>query len=131
MTVVFGLLVFINLVFSFYLVYRVISKPFAGRFSWLLGIPRKKSVLATNLIYLFILVVISLYSLIYLDLILTGVITSVSCFIMVVISKLVIDNSPYYIYRPTRTNERLSSFLTLALFFSVFIMLIFIGSIFE
>ncbi len=130
MKIIYCSLIVINLLFSIYLVFRAISNPFAAKISRFLGISKKRSIIAANCIYIFLLAAITIGSMIYLDLLFTGVVSSAICFFIIVRSKILIDNSPYYTHRPSRSNRRLSSLLTLSLFFSVFIMLLFLGNIF-
>jgi hypothetical protein len=124
--IIYGLIIIINLILSVYLVFRVISGYYGVKISLRYGVPRKRCAKVFKCSVIVLLVTLVLIPLVFSDILLTGIISSACSFLVIVKSKILLDNSTYFRFRPSKSNDRLSSLLTPAMLFQVLFVLIFL-----
>lgn len=125
------LIILTNLTAAIYLISIVISFHHGRKVSRLFGMPRSSAVTAFKQIYSLAAVGMVVYTFFFFDLTISTLASSILCFVVIVLSKLLIDSSSYYALNPSRKIEKLGSALTVAMFFSVFILIVSIGILVE
>ena len=120
-------IILINLSAATYLIFRIVSFHQGRRISKLFGIPRSRSENLIRKIYLIIALGIIIYTFFFFGLEITSIVSSIYTLIVIALSKILIANSTYYISYPSEKIDKLDSALTVALFFSLLLILVSLG----
>ena len=124
-------IILINLTASIYLIFMIVSFHHGRRFSRMFGMSRTSAVNLFKQIYSLAAVGMVVYTFFFFDITIATISSSVFFFFLIVLSKILIDSSTYYALNPSKKIDQLGSILTVAMFFSVFILIVSIGILVE